>query len=294
MELGLLRSFLAVADELHFGRAARRLHISQPPLSIQIKKLESDLGAQLFLRTQRRVELTAAGHALLGRARHLVAEAERATMEVRSVAAGQSGTLAIGYAATATHEALPAFVPRFVRARPRVRLELTELRSSLQPAALAERRIELGLACMPVAGVGTDIVEHVLCEERMVAILWGGHPLAKRMSIPIRALDGEAYVGVRPDVEPGWAEASMRAVGAAGVSMRPVQEADTKIGLLGLVAAKLGISVASESMAVLGRRGVVYRPITGLPLRLTLSLLAPRELGPSAEAFLAIARTWKR
>lgn len=294
MELRLLRSFLAVAEELHFGRAARRLHLSQPPLSVQIKKLESDLGASLFHRTQRKVELTPAGTALLGRARHLVAEAERATLEVRSVASGQSGALSVGYTAAATHEVLPALVPRFSRARPGVRLELSELRSPLQPLALAEGRIEIGIACMPVAGDFAELVEHVLAVEKPVVILPTRHPLAKRKAVPVRALDGEAYVGVRTDIEPGWASAAVRALSAAGISLRFVQETDTKIALLGMVAAELGLSIASESMAVLGRRGVVFRPLTGLPVRLTLSLLTRRTLSPAAEAFVATARSWKR
>src|SRR5688572_15930303 len=102
MELHLLRSFVAVAEELHFGRAARRLHLSQPPLSNQIRRLEDDLGVRLFDRTRRSVSMTEAGAALLGRARHLLSEAERARVEVVRVAKGERGVLSIGYTPTAT------------------------------------------------------------------------------------------------------------------------------------------------------------------------------------------------
>jgi DNA-binding transcriptional LysR family regulator len=238
MEHRLLRSFVAVAEELHFGRAARRLHISQPPLSAQIRKLEDDLGVLLFERTQRRVDLTPAGTALLGRARHLLAESERAALEVQRVARGESGVLAVGYAAAATHEISARVVPRFRAARPQVRLELSEMRSVAPPDALREGRIELGLACVPIDA--PDLVQHALVRERLVVALPQKHPLAKEDSVAVRALDREPYVGVRPDVEPGWAGASMRALRRAGVLREPVQETDSKIALIGLVAAGLG------------------------------------------------------
>src|SRR6478609_11761743 len=107
MELRHLRYFIAVAEELHFGRAARRLHLSQPPLSLQIQKLEAELGTALFVRSNRHVALTEAGQVLLGRARHLLAESERAAQEVSRVARGEGGVLTLGYTAAASHRLLP-------------------------------------------------------------------------------------------------------------------------------------------------------------------------------------------
>lgn len=288
MEHKLLRSFVAVAEELHFGRAARRLHLSQPPLTLQIQKLEAELGARLFERTKRSVALTEAGAVLLGRARHLLSEAARAAEEVGRVARGESGALTIGYTATASHLLLPRVVPLFRAAYPRLRLELREMRSSEQPDALRENRIELGIVCAPVVADG--LRETPLLRERLVVVLPRTHRLSKRASVNARDLDGQAYVGVRPDIEPAWAEAAGRALRQAGANLHLVQETDTKIALLGMVAAGVGLSVVSESMATLARRGVVFRPLRGLSLSLPLSGLISGSPTPRAAAFMQLAR----
>jgi DNA-binding transcriptional LysR family regulator len=288
MEPRLLKAFVAVAEELHFGRAAKRLHISQPPLSVQIQKLEAELGAALFTRSKRHVALTEAGQVLLGRARYLLAEAERASAEVARVARGEAGVLALGYTATASHRMLPELVPKFRKLHPNVRLELLEMRSAEQPEAIAEGRIELGIVCAPIAAPG--LVESPLVRERLGVVLPELHPLATRRSVKARDLDGQAYVGVRPDIEPAWAEAALRALKLAGAVPRLVQETDTKVSLIGLVAAGLGLSVVSESMAELERKGVVFRPLSGLSLELTLSVLTPPNPSPRAAAFLTLSR----
>lgn len=288
MEHRLLRSFVAVAEELHFGRAARRLHLSQPPLTLQIQKLEDELGTRLFERDRRHVALTEAGRVLLGRARHLLAEAERAAAEVARVGRGEQGVLSVGYTATASHRLLPEVVPRFRKRYPELRLELTELRSALQPEALRDGRIELGLVCAPLAASG--LLETPLLVEKLVVALPERHPLTKKKTLTPRDLDGQAYVGVRPDIEPGWAVASLRALSLAGCRLELVQETDTKIALVGLIAAGLGLSVVSESMMMLGRRGVVHRPLRGLTVALQLSALTPPTPTPRAAAFLSLLR----
>lgn len=290
MEPRLLRAFVAVAEELHFGRAARRLHISQPPLSTQIRKLEEELGVTLFHRTNRHVALTPAGEALLGRARHILAEGERAALEVKRAASGDTGVLTVAYTATAAHEVLPRLLPEFLAQHPRLRLELLELRSALQPDALAEGRAELGIICAPIPMAATgELTVRRLVRERLVVALPSGHPLTRRLAVPARELDGQPYVGVRPDIEPGWAHAAVRALQKAGAVPALVQETDSKIALLGLVAAGLGLSVVSESMMQLGRSGVVFRPLSGLSLHLELSLLCPRTPSPAAAAFAKLA-----
>lgn len=283
-----MKAFVAVAEELHFGRAARRLHISQPPLSLQIQKLEAELGAQLLLRSKRHVALTEAGGVLLGRARHLLAEADRAAAEVTRVANGQAGVLTLGYTATASHRLLPRLVPQFHALHPQVRLELLEMSSAVQPEALAEGRIELGLVCAPIAAPG--LVELPLVRERLLVVLPTRHRLAARRTLRPRDLDQQPYVGVRPDIEPAWAEAAFRALKLAGAVPRLVQETDTKLSLLGLVASGLGLSVVSESMGVLTRKGVVFRPLSGLSLQLTLAMLTPTSTSPRATAFVKLAR----
>ncbi len=279
-DLGLVRSFVAVAEELHFGRAALRLNVAQPPLSMRIKRLEGALQVRLFDRSRRHVALTEAGAFFLTRARSLLAEAERAQLETRRIARGEEGVLGVGYTPTATFEVLPRVLAAYRSARPRVRLELVEMRSSEQPDALHRGRIELGFVCGPLEAEG--LVERVIRRERLVLALPSGHALARRARVPVTALRGVPIVRVRPDVEPAWAAASVAAVRRHGLSLDVVQETDTKIAQLGLVAAGVGGALVSESVAHLGRAGVVYRPLTGLDLQLPLALLC--EPHPTARA----------
>jgi DNA-binding transcriptional LysR family regulator len=288
MELRLLRSFVAVAEELHFGRAARRLHISQPPLSNQIRRLEDDLGVRLFERTRRSVSMTEAGAALLGRARHLLSEAERARLEVARVAKGERGVLSIGYTPTATYEVLPLLVPRFRAQAPDVRLDLAEMRSALLPEALRAGRIEVGFACAPVDTRG--VLEKVLVRERLMVALPSSHRLAKKVRLKLGDLAGEPFVLVRRDIEPGWADGAANALSRAGVELDVVQETDSKIALLGLVAAGLGLSIVSESMGSVHRRGVTLRPLAGISYRFTLSLLYTKNPSAPAAELIALAR----
>lgn len=287
MEPRLLSSFVAVAEELHFGRAARRLHISQPPLSAQIKRLEHELGVRLFDRNRHGVRLTEPGELLLGRARRLLVESERAKTEVQRVARGEGGVLSIGYAPNATFEVLPRLVPIYRKRWPDVRLELVEMRSPEQPEALREGRIEVGFACLPVDTSG--LVERVLAREPMVVVLPARHPLARRATVPVRALHQQPYVGVPATIEPGWARASMEALRRAGVTVELVQMADSKLAMLGLVAAGLGLSVVSASMAAIAPRGVVFRPLTGISTRLALGILVGPRPSPRAAALAELA-----
>jgi DNA-binding transcriptional LysR family regulator len=287
MEPRLLRSFIAVAEELHFGRAAKRLHISQPPLSMQIRALEERLGARLLERDRRHVALTEAGAFLLERARHLLSEAEGASREVLRIARGEGGVLSIGYTPTATYEVLPRLLHQYRKAFPGVRLELVELRSGLQGDALRSGRIEVGLACGPA--LEEDLGEYPLTQDYFVAALPQRHPLAAKKALQLRQLGEEPFVAVRPDVEPAWARACAEALRRARVRLEVVQETDSKVALIGLVAAGVGAALVTASMRRLGRHGVVYRNIVDLQLRVPLvGLVGPR---PSARAlaFLSIA-----
>ncbi len=287
MEPRLLRSFVAVAEELHFGRAAARLHMTQPPLSMQIKRLEDQLGVRLFERDRRHVALTEAGGFLLARARQLLDEAERSCAEAARIARGEAGTLTIGYTPTATYEVLPPLLHALRKRAPEVRLSLVELRSALQVEALRTGRIEIGFACGPIEDEA--IAEHVLARERFVAVLPEHHPLAKRKKLRTRELDGEPFVLVRPDVEPAWAHACSRALARAGVRVDVAQETDTKIAMLGLVAAGAGISLVSASMMRLARDGVAFREVDDLRVRVPLVAITGRRLSPRATELLRLA-----
>jgi DNA-binding transcriptional LysR family regulator len=285
MEPRLLRSFVVVAEELHFGRAAKRLCISQPPLSVQIRTLEDRLGVRLFERDRRHVALTEAGAFMLERARRFLAEAERSCREASRIARGEGGVLAVGYTPTATYEVLPALIRRYRARQPDVRLELVELRSGLQCEALRRHRIEVGFACGPLRE--DDVVERVITRERFVAALPRRHPLAAKKRLRVRDLDRQACVAVRPDIEPAWASACSEALARAKVHLDVVQETDTKIAMLGLVAAGMGLAIVSESMLRLAREGVVHREIADLALRVPLVGVHGPKPSPRVKALLA-------
>jgi DNA-binding transcriptional LysR family regulator len=287
MEHRLLRAFVAVAEELHFGRAARRLHISQPPLSVMIRKLEQDLDTPLLDRTSRRVTLTEAGQALLGRARHLLAEAQRAEEEVRRVGRGEGGVLPLGYATPAAYAWLPAVIRAHRGAHPGTRLELFELRSAAQVEALHEGRIELGFVCLPLDPKGA-VLQPVL-EDPLEVILPREHPLAQRSELSVADLQGQPFVMVDPSVEPGWADACDQATRRAGLHPELVQQTDTKVALMGLIAAGVGISIGARCNRLLAHPGVVFRPLVDVALRLEMGLLSSPAPSPRARALLELA-----
>jgi DNA-binding transcriptional LysR family regulator len=254
---------------------------------MQIKRLEHALGVALFERTRRQVALTEAGAFLIARARHLLAEAERARLELASIALGESGVISIGYTATASFEVLPRLVPRLRRKRAKVRLSLTEMRSAEQPDALRAGRIEVGFACGPVQA-SEGVIARVLSRERLMVALPARHALGKRAAVTVRALRDQPFVTVAREVEPAWADPVNRALAGAGVGLSVAQEADTKLAMLGLVAAGVGVSVVSESLARLGRRGVLFRPLRGLALKLPLVVLTRPRPSPRVRLLLSL------
>ncbi|HEX6156714.1 MAG TPA: LysR family transcriptional regulator, partial [Burkholderiales bacterium] len=188
-DLWQLRYFAAVAEHLHFGRAAAALHISQPPLSRAIRALEQRLGVRLFARSRRRVELTPEGARLLGEARRVLAQLERTVQEVRGMARGEEGRLRIGFVSLADYGVLPSLLKAFKSSRPGMALALREMLSPEQAAALAAGELDFGFLLPPVSG---DLEHIVVQRERFVAALHISQPPLSRA---IRAL--EQRLGVR-------------------------------------------------------------------------------------------------
>lgn len=271
MELRHLRYFVAVAEELHFGRAARRLHISQPPLSAQVRDLEHELGVELFERTRHKVELTDAGRLLLGRARDVLSRANGLAAEAASVARGASGLVSVGYTTTAAYCFLSRWLKLAQQRLPQVAIRLEEMASPGQAPALEEQRIDIGLACLPVPT--RDVRSAPLVRERITLAIPRSHPLAQRSRVRLADLSGVPQVVLRDSPEQGWAQACAAELTRAAVTAPVVAEADTKLALLGLVAAELGVAVISSSLATLGRPGVVFRAIADARTPLVLGAL---------------------
>jgi DNA-binding transcriptional LysR family regulator len=289
-DLRQLRHFIAVAERLHFGRAAEALHISQPPLSRSIRALEARLGARLLERTRRRVALTAEGERFLAEARRIVAQLERAAAEVRRMAAGESGRLRLGFVSLADFGVLPALLRSFKAARPGVELSLREMLSPEQAAALAAGELDFGLLLPPVAGA--DLEHLVVQRERFLAALPARHRLARgRRRLAMRELAGEAFVMAPRAIAPGLHDIVTGLAARAGFSPRLAQEAIQMQTVVSLVSSGLGVAVVPASVANLGRRGVAYLEIADPHPRLDVWLAWRRgALGAAGREFVQHAR----
>lgn len=271
MELRHVRYFVAVAEELHFGRAAARLHIAQPPLSQQIKVLEGELGVELFHRTKRHVELSEAGRLFLGEARATLAQAARAEQAVRDAASGIQGRLAVGFVTSACHTVLPAAVRAFRKAYPRVAISLREMTPAAQLAALARREIDVGLLRPPVQEPG--LASEVVLSEPLVAALPRDHALAGRASVPLRALAGEPFILFPRQHGPGLVDVVLAACRGAGFTPAAAHEPDEMQSLLAHVAGGLGVSLVPASLAGFHAGEVAYRRLRGPRICVELALV---------------------
>ena len=291
MELRHLRYFVAVAEELHFGRAAERLHLAQPPLSQQIQQLERELGVMLFTRANRRVTLTAAGAAFLEGARHSLASVEQAVLAARRAARGETGLLAIGFSTSATFEALPVLLSRLRVLCPDVELTLYEMNAAEQMQALLGKQITVGLARPSLADAALT-VETVL-REPMIAALPETHPLAAQESLLLAELASEPFVLSPQGPKPNYADAVLALCAQAGFVPQVVQEAREMPTILSLVAAGLGVTLTPASARNLRRRGLIYRPLRD-PEAMTELTVAYRRGDPSPPLarFLEIARSY--
>jgi len=295
MELRHLRYFLAVAEEGHVTRAAERLGIQQPPLSQQIRALETELQVQLFHRRPRGVELTQAGEALRTEAQEILDRVERAVGAARRTARGEAGRIGLGFTSSASfHPFVPQAIRRYREAQPLVALSLEESGTGELAEALAQQRIDAAFVRSPLGAVPGIAVDSVL-EEPMVAALPGGLPLAGRgaaRSLPLADLAAETFILYRRPLGPGLYDAIIAACQRAGYSPRIGQEAPRMLATLSLVAAGLGVTLVPQSMRRLRVHGVVYRPLDA-----AAGLIAPLNLayrrGEHSEAarrFIALVR----
>lgn len=273
MELRHLNYFIAVAEELHFGRAAARLHMAQPPLSQQIRRLEEELGVILFERGQRRqVRLTDAGVAFLREARLVVSQAEQATLAAQRAARGLEGHLTVGFVGSVALHILSPLMHAFRRRYPDIELSLRELRSHEQIQALNSEQIQVGLL-RPVSEGCPGIHLDPLLQEELLAVLPESHPLAARSRVDLAVLAREPVILPPRDGGCGTLhDLVLQVCQREGYTPRITQQATELLARIGLVAAGLGVSIVPESFQRLQREGVVYRRLQDPTPRLELSL----------------------
>lgn len=260
MELRHLRYFVAVAEELHFGRAAEKLHISQPPLSMQIRALEDELGVTLLNRTQRHVSLTQAGNALLQEARQILSRIDQAVLATRRAGRGEIGQLIVAFVSIADYNVLPIVLREFRHAYPLVNLTLKEATTDAQIDDLINGRIDVGLILPPV---NEPMLESTpVLREPLIAALPEHHALASTPgAISLAALANEHFILFPRQRAPGLYDDVVSFCRFAGFSPRIGQEAVQMQTIVSLVSADIGVALIPESLRNLRRTGVVYKSL---------------------------------
>src|SRR6478736_8691582 len=289
MELRHLRYFIAVAEELHFGRAAQRLNLAQPPLSQQIRALETELGLKLFHRTSRRVDLTTEGRAFLERARMVMMHAEKAADFGKAAARGEAGRIAIGFVTSAVYNLVPMILREFHQVRPKVEIRCFEMDPEEQLLALRQHKLDVGFLRSTVRDDGFHT------EQLSRESLWVALPaeLARKHADPVRLaeLAEEPFIMLPRTVAPLYYDLVVSACQRAGFSPHFTHEAGAWQTALALVAAGLGVMIVPESLRHWQRPGVTYLEFKPKSGSLALELIW-RSDGPQplVEAFIATAR----
>ncbi|MBH8574625.1 LysR family transcriptional regulator [Nostocaceae cyanobacterium CENA369] len=292
MEIRHLRYFIAVAEELHFSRAAERLHIAQPPLSQQIQQLELELGVELFHRkTKRQVQLTEAGQVFLQEAYQLLAQLEKAIDLTQRTGRGEKGQLRVGFTSLVTYNLLPQILRKFREKYSEVELVLQEMTTTQQEQALQNRHIHVGFAHPPLE----DNTLHQQCiqQEALIVALPETHLLAEQECIPMRSLAEEFFIMFPRHLGPGLYDQIVSLCQQGNFSPKITQEAIQMQTIIGLVSAGMGIAIVPSSLKNLQRSGVVYRPFQEkTPLIETTIVWQQEDITPVLQQFLQVVKSF--
>ncbi len=290
IEIRHLRYFVAVAEELHFGRAAQRLHIAQPPLSQQIRRLEEMLGHALFVRTSRDVRLTAAGEELLERARHTLTKIEADVAAAQRIGRGEAGALTVGFVGSGMLTALPRMLGRYRRQFPQVDLQLREFHTSELVNTLLNGTVDVGF--LRDAGEVDGLHIEAVISEPFVVVLPRKHPLAEQKTVAVKSLQGEPFVLFsRSYGSVAWKKTAA-VCEEQGFLPRVVQEAPQWLTIMSLVGAGLGVTIAPACVEKLNVPDTVCRRLRPRAAHTQLDLAyRAGEVRPIARAFSELART---
>lgn len=286
MDLRQLRYFAAVADELHFGRAAEKLHMSQPPLSVQIGLLERELGVRLFERSTRQVSLTPAGRHLRRRVELLLRELDDVRADMQGYADGLTGELCAGFVSSANYTVLPGLVQLFRSRRPRVDLTLIPLTSGEQIHRLRAGTLDVALVRDELISEAEPAFRtEVVYEELLVACVPADHPLARRIEVSPRDLIEVPHISYPRVMMPGFIERVAAVFSSERASPRIIEEVVHQETALGFIAAGVGVSVLPESVRQLVPPSIVVVPIAGSP---TSRLIAAYPKRPASATITAV------
>ncbi len=289
MELRHLRYFVAVAEELHFGRAATRLYIVQPSLSQQIRQLEDELGVPLLRRTKRSVEMTDAGKVFLLEAQHILIQVQEAKRAAQRAARGEIGRLVIGYISSSTYDLLPMMLSEYRKLFPDIDVALREQTTQEQVRALEEESIQVGLLRLPINNPMLHV--EVVRREPIVCVLPEGHPLALHERIAVPLLANEPFVLQSRQRGGGYYAQLTNLCLAAGFSPNVIQEVTEMHTIVSLVAAGMGVSLVPLSVKNIRSQGVVYRELEGAATITEMALAWLRSShSTTVQNFLQVAR----
>lgn len=281
--------FLAVAEEQHFGRAARRLGMAQPPLTAQIKTLEHALRVRLFERSRRGTKLTPEGAAILPAVRTLAEQLERLELSVREVAAGRRGVLTIGAIGAALVDVLPRLIERLRRECPEVTVSIREIDSVAAMPLLETGDIDLAFARLE-GELGTEVRSHPLKADRLAVVLPRSHPLATKPRIRLAALADADFVMFFRHVSPNYFDTLMACCHGAGFSPRIVHEVNSVASQVAFVACGQGVALVPHALKKLAPASVVIRPLTERHEVVTLAVAwNPRRTNPVIETALKVS-----
>jgi DNA-binding transcriptional LysR family regulator len=277
MELRHLRYFVAVAEELHFTRAAARLGIKQPPLSLQIRQLEREIGTALLRRETRGVKLTETGEFLLDEARRILDQVERTKASVQSRARGEAGHLHLGFAgATYVHRLVPSIIRAYRERYPGVVLSPEQSNTARLIAALQSGEIDVAFVRPPIID-GEGLALDPLIDEPMMIVLPEWHPRARERSMPLAALAAETFILFPRTIGPGLHDAIIASCQRAGFSPKLGQDASQTVSIIHMVAAGFGVSIVPQSLEQIRAEGAVYLGIEGQAPRAPVGLAYRRD-----------------
>lgn len=288
ISLRTMEQFVAVAEELHFHRAAQRLNMSQPPLTSAIRKLEEDLDVMLIERSNRVLGLTPAGKAFLEHARETLCQADLAITTTQDVAAGRTGIVRLGYVGSSLYGRLPDVIRRFRAQHPNVRLELREATTASQVTALREGALDVSVLIPPLVNAD-DIALTPFDIDRLCLAIPKDHPLGQRSGLTLAELADEPFVLWPMNEGRGFHLKVVRLCANAGFVPRVAQEAYGMHAVLSLVAVGSGVSVVPESMSGFRQDQISYCPLSTSEAQFTLAL-GYRVLSPAAEGFVVSCR----
>ncbi len=288
MELRHLRYFVAVAQELNFTRAARKLRVAQPALSRQIRQLEEELGVQLLERTRRRVALTQAGRAFLDESKGILKQSEEAVRRTQAAGRSGNGQLKLAYVWGLFHSLVPGLLARFRGDFPAAAAHLFDLTATEQARAVKEGSIDAGFIGFAHEADATQLAKQKVGNCQFLAAVPRHHPAARQPKLALESLAAELFIAISENSYPGAWHIVAAACGRAWFRPRVLEAAERGFTILGLVAGNCGVALLPESLQALPHPGVVFRPLIDPPQGDLYVAWNPNRMSHLLEAFLEL------